>query len=92
MPSSNYTAFDVKVESPPGVVALVPNAVIEVRDVTDEVADPTDATGIVLLDDIESDVNGHVAPGTLPVAAGRKIRFTWIGPKGIPGCAEGTTF
>ena len=65
---SNYSTFEVKIRNPDKTVVMVPNQTVHVYDVTNG----------VLLDDIESDADGIVAGGTLPVAAGTLVRFAFF--------------
>lgn len=66
MPTSNYAAFELKSEDAAGVRAPIALETVHVRDVTNH-ADLADLAG--------SDADGHVAAGTLPVAAGTTIHF-----------------
>lgn len=79
---SRFLGFDVKIDprtgpsaSAPMGFVRVPGAVLHVRDVTDE--DLATGAGAIALDDIVADGDGVVASGTLDVAVGRTIRFTW---------------
>lgn len=72
MPSSSYPPFEAYYrDRVTGVVTPAANVTVEVRDVTD---DP-DCTR---LDDAESDENGTVPGGTVAVAVGRTLRFTFV--------------
>jgi len=74
---SNFTGFDVEIDLNDGTIPIpVPNAVVQVRDVTN--ANVATGAGAIALANLVADANGHVASGTLPVAAGRTIRFTWV--------------
>jgi hypothetical protein len=72
---SDYTGFEVKVNVA-GVDYPVAGETVKVYDVED--ADPTDGSGAIALDDLATDGFGHVAGGTLPVDAGRRVRFTVV--------------
>lgn len=72
---SNYTGFEVKV-SVAGIEYPVASETVLVFDIED--ADPTDGTGAIALSDLSTDGAGHVASGTLPIAAGRRVRFTVV--------------
>jgi len=68
---SHYTALELYLDDNDGTLRPVPDAIVEVRDVTD---DPV----CVRLADTASDANGTVPSGSVPtVAAGRTLRFTW---------------
>jgi hypothetical protein len=73
---SNYASFDVKIDNGDGMETLVPAAVVKVRDVT--AANPVTGVGAIALADLESDGNGHVAAGSLAIAVGRIVRFSWF--------------
>jgi hypothetical protein len=73
---SSFLGFDVTIDKKDGTFAPVAGAVVAVRDVTD--ADPVTGAGAVALADVVADGAGHVASGELAVAAGRRIRFTWV--------------
>jgi len=74
---ANFAGFDVEIDRNDGSQPIpVPGAVVQVRDVTD--ADAATGAGAIALPNVIADVNGLVASGTLPVAAGRTIRFTWV--------------
>jgi hypothetical protein len=75
MPTSNYAAFDVLIDLGTGTYTLVPLATVKVYDI--QAADPVTGVGAIALPDITSDADGHVAPGTLAISAGRKVRFSW---------------
>lgn len=66
--SSHYPSFEVKIRKPDKTIVMVTDQVVHVYDVTNE----------ELLDDIESDENGIVAAGTLPVAVGTVVRFAFF--------------
>jgi hypothetical protein len=66
MPSSNYAAFDVKVDGQDGTETPVPSATLKTWNRT---SDTTLAATVV------TDANGHVPAGTLPVAAGTVVSF-----------------
>ncbi len=90
MPSSAFTGFDVKIDDN-GTEILLSEVTVYVRDVTD--ADPATGAGAIALDDLESDESGHVVAGTLPVAAGRMVRFGWFRNVDVRcGSAVQTTF
>ena len=74
---SAYQGFDVMIDNDDGTQTLMPSVVIKVRDIT--AANPATGVGAIALPDLASDVNGHVAAGTLTgVAVGRLIRFGWF--------------
>lgn len=75
---SNYPGFEVKVDDDNGSVTLLPLQTIKVYDVTNGVA----------LSDIASDANGLVAAGSLAVAVGTRIRFSFNRADGICGFSE----
>jgi hypothetical protein len=76
--SSAYAAFDVKTQDLDGTEAPVPLETVKVYDVTHDVA----------LDDLETDANGHIDAGTLDVAAGTVIRFSFLMLNGRCGYSE----
>lgn len=71
---SNFVGFELKVDTPDGPVPI-PSATVKVYDIT--AADPEDGSGAVALADVVSDVNGLVASGTVAVAAGSTVRFSY---------------
>jgi hypothetical protein len=75
MPSSNYTGFELKVDAGDGLDHFITGATVKVYDIT--ATNPVTGTGTVALADVVSDVNGHVASGTVAVAAGSKVRFSY---------------
>lgn len=70
---SNYTGFDVKL-TVAGVDYPIASTTVKVYDLTG--SDPTTGTGATALSDLATDGSGHVASGTLPIAAGRTVRFS----------------
>jgi hypothetical protein len=78
MPTSNYPAFEVKIDNDDGTTSPVPGETVKVYDVTNSAA----------LSDIASDGDGHVAAGTVPVAAGTEVRFSFNQVDGHCGYAE----
>jgi hypothetical protein len=80
--SSNFATFECKIEHDDLTVEMVVNQTVHVYDVTHGVA----------LADIASDANGVVAAGTLPVAAGTKVRFAFLRADLEGGKAEQTTY
>ena len=78
---SNYPGFEVKIDNDDGTHTLLPLQTIHVYDVTNDVA----------LSDIASDGNGLVGPGTLAVAVGTRIRFSFNRADGICGYSEIST-
>jgi hypothetical protein len=75
---SNYPGFEVKIDNDDGSTTLLPLQTVKVYDVTHDTA----------LSDIATDANGLVAPGTLSVDAGTKIRFSFSRADGICGYSE----
>jgi hypothetical protein len=73
---SDYAAFDVLIDNNDGTAVVV-----KVYNVT----------GSAALSDIAADSSGHVAGGTLAVAAGTKIRFSVQRADGLCGYAEQIT-
>lgn len=69
---SAYTGFEVKTVVG-GVEYPVASEVVLVFDIED--SDPTDGSGAIALSDLLTDGAGHVAGGTLAIAAGRRVRF-----------------
>lgn len=81
--SSNYAAFTLKIRNADKTVALVAGQTVHVYDITH---------GAALADlPTPSDANGIVPNGTLPVAPGTKIRFSFWRADGECGKAEITT-
>jgi hypothetical protein len=78
---SNYPGFEVKIDNDDGTTTLLPLQTIKVYDVTNSAA----------LSDIASDANGLVAPGSLTVDAGTRIRFSFSRTDGICGFSEVVT-
>ena len=78
MPTSNYPAFDVLVDNDDGTTTPVPSTTINVYDVTNDAA----------LSDLATDADGHVDAGTLAVAAGTEIRFSFSRTNGQCGFSE----
>lgn len=70
---SNYAGFDVK-RNVAGTDYPVGAETVKVYDITG--ADPTTGAGAVALPDLVTDSSGHVAGGTLSIAAGRIVRFS----------------
>jgi hypothetical protein len=75
---SNFAAFDVLIDNNDGTTSPVPSTTINVFDVTHDAA----------LSDLASDADGHVAGGTLAVAAGTEIRFSFSRANGQCGYSE----
>jgi hypothetical protein len=75
---SAYAAFDVTIDNNDGTTTTVPLETISVYDITNDEA----------LADLETDANGHIDTGTLAVAAGTEIRFSYRQANGICGYAE----
>lgn len=75
---SNYPGFEVKIDDDNGSTTLLPLQTVKVYDVTNSTA----------LADIASDANGLVAPGSLAVAVGTRIRFSFSRADGICGFSE----
>jgi hypothetical protein len=86
--ASTYGSFEVKsVDRVTGAVTFYPGATVQVRDITDAVAP------VRLMPDLTADGDGHVASGSLAIAADSLVRFSWQDdPSGINGFAEGTTY
>ncbi len=83
---SNYSLFEVKIDWDNGNPILVPEATIQVRNITD----PENI--IRLMPDLEASSTGVVAAGSLAVDAGSIIRFSWFDNNtGICGFAEDVT-
>jgi hypothetical protein len=78
---SDYAAFEVLIDNDDGTTSPVPSQTVGVYDVTNDVA----------LSDTASDANGHVAGGTLAVAAGTTIRFSAALANGHCGYKEEVT-
>jgi hypothetical protein len=72
MPST-YPGFDVKTNVS-GTDYPVASETVKVYDITG--ADPTTGVGATALPDLATDSSGHVAGGTLSIAAGRTVRFS----------------
>jgi len=70
---SSYAGFEVKV-AVEGVEYPVASTTVKVYDIED--SDPTDGSGAIALSDLTTDGSGHVAAGTLAIAAGRLVRFS----------------
>lgn len=70
---SNYAGFDVKIVVG-GTEYPVASATVKVYDLTG--SDPTTGAGATALPDLATDSAGHVAGGTLAIAAGRTVRFS----------------
>jgi hypothetical protein len=81
--SSNFAAFTLKIRNADKTITLVPNQTVHVYDITHGVALADLAT--------PSDADGVVPNGTLPVAAGTNIRFSYWRADGECGKAEITT-
>jgi hypothetical protein len=75
---SNYPGFEVKIDNDDGTTTLLPLQTVKVYDVTHSTA----------LSDIASDANGLVATGSLAVAVGTRIRFSFSRADGICGFSE----
>jgi len=78
---SDYTGFEVKVDNDDGTVTMLPLETVKVYDVTNEEE----------LDDLTSDAEGLIAPGSLDVDAGTLIRFSVQRVDGISGYADQLT-
>lgn len=63
--TSNFEGFDVAIDNLDGTETTVGSVTVHVYD----------ATNALELDPIESDENGVVVDGSLPVAAGTVVRF-----------------
>jgi hypothetical protein len=72
MPSS-FAGFDVKV-TVSGIDYPIASEAVKVYDLTG--SDPTTGVGATALSDLATDGSGHVAGGTLSIAAGRTVRFS----------------
>lgn len=81
MPSSNYSGFDVLIDNDDGTTTPVPSQTVTVYNIT----------GAAALSSVASDSVGHVASGTLPVAAGTQVRFSVALANGQNGYAETVT-
>jgi hypothetical protein len=79
MALSTYPAFDVKIDNDDGTTTPCPTQTIKVYDVTNAVA---------LAPDLVSDASGVVQAGTLAVASGTLIRFSFSRADGICGYSE----
>jgi len=75
---STYPAFDVKIDNDDGTTTPCPLQVVHVYDVTNGAA----------LADVTADAAGVVAAGSLSVAAGTLIRFSFARADGICGYSE----
>jgi len=78
---SAYAAFDVLIDNNDGTSSVVPLTTINVYNVT----------GAAALADLTSDVDGHVPAGTLAIAAGSVVRFSFKLTDGRCGYAEVVT-
>jgi hypothetical protein len=78
---SNYASFEVKIDNDDGTTTPVASETVTVYDVTNDEA----------LDDLTSDVDGHIAAGTLDVAAGTSVRFSVALADGRTGYKEEVT-
>lgn len=78
MPTSNYAAFDCLLDNNDGTTDPINSETIHVYDVTNSAS----------LTSIASDANGHVAGGTLSVAVGTLIRFSFSRSNGLCGYSE----
>jgi hypothetical protein len=74
MPSSNFIGFELTVDVGSSKEPI-PSATVQVYDIS--AADPVDGSGAMALADVASDVDGHVASGTVAVAAGSLVRFSY---------------
>jgi hypothetical protein len=81
--SSNYAAFELKIENADKTYSPVAGQTVHVYDISHAMALADLAT--------PSDANGVVPGGTLPVASGTRIRFSFWRADGECGKAEGTT-
>lgn len=75
---SPYAGFDVKLQELDGTQTPVPLQTIKVYNVT----------GSAALSDLTTDANGHIPAGTLAVAAGTVIRFSFLMTNGRCGYSE----
>jgi hypothetical protein len=75
---SNYPAFEVKVDNDDGTTTPCPLQVVKVYDVTNAAA----------LADVNADSSGIVPAGSLAVAVGTLIRFSFSRADGICGYSE----
>ena len=80
-PTSHYVQFDVTAWQTNGSKTALPSWTVKVWD----------ATNAVALDDLESDGDGVVVAGTLPVAAGTTIWFRVENYQGMAGMLEQIT-
>lgn len=71
---SAYAGFDAKIDLNDGTTLPITTA-FDVLDVTDAI--PSTGAGAVTLGTVTPGSNGVVPDGTLGVAAGRTIRFSW---------------
>jgi hypothetical protein len=78
---SAYAAFDVVTQAADGTTEPVPLQTVKVYNVT----------GAAALADLTTDANGHIPAGTLAVAAGTVIRFSFLKTDGRCGFAERVT-
>lgn len=85
---SNYDAIEWKV-SVAGVAYPVASAVVKVHDLTG--SDPVTGTGSTALSDVATDGSGITVAGTLPIAAGRTVRFTVTRADGLSRSVTQTT-
>lgn len=75
---SNYAAFDVLIDNNDGTSTPVPLTTINVYDVA----------GAAALADVTSDAAGHVPAGTVPIAVGSIVRFSFKLADGRCGYSE----
>jgi hypothetical protein len=78
---SNYSAFEMKIDNRDGTFTLLASETVDIYNVT----------GSASLGTTTSDADGHVAGGTLAVAVGTLVRFSFHRADGICGYAEVVT-
>jgi hypothetical protein len=78
---SNYAAFDCVIDNNDGSSSPVPLTTVNVYDVT----------GAAALADLTTDAAGHIPAGTVPIAAGSIVRFSFKLTDGRCGYAEVVT-
>jgi hypothetical protein len=75
---STYPSFEVLIDNDDGTTTIVPLQAVAVYDATNSVA----------LAGVSSDASGIVPAGSLTVAVGTLIRFSFSRPDGICGYSE----
>ena len=81
MPTSNYSGFDVLIDNEDGSYTPAPS-------ITLNIAKAADGSS---LGTVASDTDGIVAPGTVSVSAGTRIRFSGDLGDGRVGYCEAVT-